>query len=238
MEYYFLDLSKLSITDEIKRLFAENNNVGALIRTSYFRDNNQIIKKLSEIKLLQTAICLQKDCLKTQVLGTEIDLSIFDACNEYESSPARTLDIIRERASMVASNLGRHNIDTFISQNISLSQDIFNSSHANSNFYKHHSTIISAWINGLNRAGMCCCIKIPNNNLTSQQQIETFERLKFQISALVTNNETINLPSNYNGKIIKVVSKHSEVKNSISMIPLRAILEKRSTKKAYESIEI
>ena len=238
MEYYFLDMSKLSITDEITRIFEKNNNVGALIRTSYFRTENQILKKLSDIKLLKTTLCLQKDCFKSQILGTEIDLQIFDACNEYESSPARTLDIIREKASMVANSLGRHCIDTFISQNISLSQDIFNSTHANSNFYKHHSTIISAWINGLNRAGMCCSIEIATDHFNSQQQVETFERLKFQISAIVAKNQTLTLPSNYNGKIIKVVSTPSELKTSNSMTALRAILGKRPTKKAYESIEI
>lgn len=233
MPYQLYDLSRLSINSETNR----DNDYAICLKTSYFKDINNLRKKIKEIRTSNKLICLEIDCLKNKIFGIEPHLAIYKACDLYQKNPKEALDITYERAFKIAHTFLNEGIDLYTSEIFSFSERIFKSINANQNFLDNHTAIMSNWINGLNCAGMLSCAKIGEiSNKTAQN---TFYRLRVQISAVICSQKYYSvLKNNFDFKGYHLDPFIEKEPNSAEVETAKITLGGRIRQESHESIEV
>ena len=227
MTFGLVDISKLELTTDLIDKFNKNPAVGALISTSRFAKESELIMALNKTKLLSnTLICLDIDCARNRILSIEPHIPIYQLCREYEQNNAKTLLTIRDLASKITKKLMDLNVDIYLSPALTTPNSMYSSNQADLSFHKNNIRVLSAWINFINRAGMLCCSKFnPEINYAA------FNRIKLQISAII-HPETCK-PNNldFRGDLIPIfqhfpdnLSQTNSLKSTLSSSRIRETL--------------
>ena len=233
MSFFLYDMNRLSITSKEIDFLTQNPNVGVVFNSSYFKDLKQLSAKIKLVKQTGSLVCLNLDCSQTKVFNVEPHLDIFKTCNFYAASPKETKEYINEVTARIAFNFISKGIDIYISPSLSFANNIFQSTKANENFWQHHTAVFSSWINGLNMHGMSCCVCIAPDINDNDVAINSLNRIKLQISAIVDYK---GFPAQYSGTKLETVKQPPSNSNSTDNI--LALLGGNIRQEAHEAIEL